>query len=64
MKLTKQKEQFLLAEFENGIKEEQFVEMTIEQIQQLRIEKRAEFIKNKKIIDEVFYNEMAYSQRL
>lgn len=61
MKLTKQQEQFLLAEFENGIKEEQFVEMTIEQIQQLRIEKRAEFIKNKKIIDEVFYNEMAYS---
>ncbi|HGO5822982.1 TPA: hypothetical protein ACK3JW_000639 [Mannheimia haemolytica] len=61
MKLTKQQEQFLLAEFENGIKEEQFVELTIEQVQQLRIEKRAEFIKNKKIIDEVFYNEMAYS---
>ncbi|HGO5856294.1 Uncharacterised protein [Mannheimia haemolytica] len=61
MKLTKQQEQFLLAEFENGIKEEQFVELTIEQVQQLRIEKRAEFIKNKKIIDEVFYDEMAYS---
>lgn len=61
MKLTKEQEQFLLAEFENGIKDDQFVETTSEQVKQLRAEKRTEFIKNKKIIDKVFYNEMAYS---
>lgn len=61
MKLSKEQEEFLLSELENGIKEEQFVELTINQIQQLRAEKRTEFIKNKQIIDEVFANEMAYS---
>lgn len=61
MKLTKEQEQFLLAEFENGIKDDQFVETMSEQVKQLRAEKRTEFIKNKKIIDKVFYNEMVYS---
>lgn len=37
MKLTQ--EQFLLAKFENGIKEDQFVEITSEQIKQLRQKK-------------------------
>lgn len=61
MKLTKEQEKFLLAEFENGIEEDQFVEITSEQLKQLRAEKKTEFIKNKKIIDKVFYDEMAYS---
>ncbi|MEG9545952.1 hypothetical protein V6W75_08140 [Mannheimia sp. HC-2023] len=61
MKLSKEQEKFLLSELENGIKDDQFVELTINQIKQLRTEKRTEFIKNKKIIDEVFTNEMAYS---
>lgn len=37
MKLTQ--EQFLLAKFKNGIKEDQFVEITSEQIKQLRQKK-------------------------
>ncbi|MBN6065630.1 hypothetical protein HYE66_04030 [Aggregatibacter actinomycetemcomitans] len=60
MKLTKEQETYLLNSYKKAKEENKFVEISVDEIKQRRAEKRAEFVKNKKVIDEVFYSEVVY----
>ncbi len=59
MKLTKEQKNELYAYFENN--QNEFEEFTFDDIKKIREEARTEYLTNKKIIDQVFYNEVSHA---
>ncbi|WP_439240038.1 hypothetical protein [Lonepinella sp. BR2474] len=60
MELNKEQERYLTELWQEGIDNDDFEEITLAQIKAKRVE-RAEYLENKKAIDEVFYSEVAYA---
>lgn len=59
MQLTKEQEQEILAAYLEAKQNNTLVDTSKEEIKALAKAKRVAFLHNKKIIDEVFYSEMA-----
>ncbi len=58
MKLTQEQKNELYTYFESN--QNEFEEFTFDDVKKIREEARAEYLTNKKIIDQVFYNEVSY----